>query len=176
MCAFASGGAKSQRLRHNIPEISAWGPLQRHHVHAETEWTPVQIDGVIINPSAEEAEYSAKLAFSIAISVSWWAARMGYAIVVIPRLAQVETVGKRSHWLDVDPRRALAPLAISLGLLPRHPEKAPRVPLRGRVSDLLSDGSLPEGCVYVGQHHHSPLTSSQEVGFTLHPRARRPVG
>jgi hypothetical protein len=53
------GKTKSQRPRHNIPEIAAFGPLQCHHVHDETEWTPVQVDGVTVYPSAEEAEYSA---------------------------------------------------------------------------------------------------------------------
>ena len=51
--AFASARAKAQRLRHNIQEIAAWGPLQCHHVHDETEWTPVQVDGVTVYPSAE---------------------------------------------------------------------------------------------------------------------------
>lgn len=58
MC-ICFGKTKSQRPRHNIPEIAAWGPLQCHHVHDETEWTPVQVDGVTVYPSAEEAEYSA---------------------------------------------------------------------------------------------------------------------
>ena len=68
---------------------------------------------------------------------------------------------------------ALAPLAISLGLAPRHPTEADRVPLRARVEELISDGMLPEDCVYVGQGHHShrlkrtkwasPFTPGQDV-------------
>ena len=154
-CVFASARAKSQKLRHNIPEIQEWGPLQCHHVHASDEWTPWQEDGVPVYPSSEEAEYSACLAFSIAVSVSWWAARMGYAVVDIPRLPPVECVGRL---LEFDPRSmrkwAMSPLAISLGLLPLDANEAARVPLRGRVADFLTDGQLHPGCIYVGQGHH----------------------
>ena len=65
-------------MRHNIPEISAWGPL---HIHSETEWKPVRVDGVTIYPSAEEAEYSASISgfFDCHFSFMVWAARLGHS-------------------------------------------------------------------------------------------------
>ena len=133
--------------------------LQCHHVHSDQEWTPVQVDGVTICPSAHKAEYSASLVFAIAISVSWWAARTGYAVMAIPRLPPDECVGRQVHWLDFDPRSmrqwAIARLAVSLGLPPPHPAEAARVPTRRRVEDSLVNGQLPENCIYVGQSHHS---------------------
>ena len=43
-----------------------------------TYMTP-KSDGKRVYPSKEEAEYSAVLAFAIAVSASWWAARTGLA-------------------------------------------------------------------------------------------------
>eukprot|EP00439_Symbiodinium_sp_Y106_P047878 s3674_g6.t1 len=39
----------------------------------------------IFYPSREEAEFTAPLAFAIAVSVSWWAARLGHAVLHVPR-------------------------------------------------------------------------------------------
>eukprot|EP00435_Cladocopium_sp_Y103_P054452 s2532_g17.t1 len=146
-CVFNSARAKSQRLRHNIQEIADWTNLQCHHIHAEDEWTPFTHDGVRVYPSKEEAEYSACLAFSIAVAASWWAVRTGRAALAVPRMPPTEAVGRRAHWLDFDPRSmrqwALAPLAISLGLLPLDAAEAARVPRRGRVTAVLKDGALP---------------------------------
>eukprot|EP00435_Cladocopium_sp_Y103_P025354 s2906_g6.t1 len=74
-CVFNPARAKSQRLRHNIQAIAGWTNLQCHHIHAEDEWTPFTHEGVRVYPSKEEAEYSACLAFSIAVAASWWAVR-----------------------------------------------------------------------------------------------------
>lgn len=97
------------------------------------------------------------------------------------RRDRVDTcAGGRSDRLPISRRSgvfseqwALAPSAISLGLAPRHPTEADRVPLRARVEELISDGMLPEDCVYVGQGHHShrlkrtkwasPFTPGQDV-------------
>ena len=49
----------------------------------------------------------------------------------------------------------MAPLAILLGLEPPHPQERARVPRRDRVANLLHEGQLPEGAIYVGQGHHS---------------------
>ena len=74
------GGArcKRQRLRHSIDEIA-----QCHHINSESEWHPQQHGKERWYPSAEEAEYTAPLVFAIAVSVSWWAARVGKAISLL---------------------------------------------------------------------------------------------
>eukprot|EP00435_Cladocopium_sp_Y103_P072343 s416_g40.t1 len=102
-CVFNSARAKSQRLRHNIQEIADWTNLPCHHIHAEDEWTPFTHEGVRVYPSKEEAEYSACLAFSIAVAASWWAVRTGRAAPAVPRKPPTEAVGWRAHWLDFDP-------------------------------------------------------------------------
>ena len=93
-------------------------------------------------PSKSEAEYTAPLAFAIAVAASWWAARTGRAHLHVPRMPASCCVGRREHWLELDPRSlrewAMTPLAITLGLEP-----------------LQENGSIPSDCVYVGLGHHS---------------------
>ena len=76
-CCFMGARCKAQRLRHNIDEIAQWPALHCHHTHAADEWQPYLQDGQRVFPSKEEAEYTASLAFGIAVSASWWAARVG---------------------------------------------------------------------------------------------------
>ena len=111
-------------------------------------------------PSHEEAEYTAPLAFAIAVAASWWAGRTGRATLHVPRMPAINCHGRREHWLALDPRCmrewAMAPLAILLGLKPPDAREAARVPKRGRVSDFIQDDkTLPAECVYVGRGHHS---------------------
>ena len=71
----------------------------------------------------------------------------------------METVGRREHWLELHPQSmrswAMAPLAILLGLEPPHPQERARIPRRGRVREMIHEGKLPAGAIYVGQGHHS---------------------
>ena len=159
-CVFAGARCKQQRLRHNLAEIDSWPVLACHHTHAANEWEPWLRNGVRVYPSAEEAEYTAPLSFAIAVAASWWACRMGRATLRVPRAPAVECVGRREHWLDLDPRSmrswAMAPLAITLGLEPPDPAERKRVPRRVRVTDVLSsEGALPKDTIYVGRGHHS---------------------
>ena len=157
-CVFHSARCKLQRFRHNIAEIADWTQLQCHHTHDANEWTPWSVGGTHIYPSKEEAEYSATLALSVAVAVSWWAVRVGRAVLHIPRLPPTESVGRREHWLDLDPRSmrqwAMAPLAISLGLQPLDPVEAARVPRRSRLTEGMIKDGLPADAVYVGPGHH----------------------
>ena len=83
-----------QRLRHNIHEIELIHPRECHHQHAAWEWDPWEdTQGRHQFPSKEEAEYSATLAFAIAVSVSWWAVREGYARLHVPRMPPLEACG-----------------------------------------------------------------------------------
>ena len=71
-CCFMGARCKAQRLRHNIDEIAQWPALHCHHTHAADEWQPYLQDGQRVFPSKEEAEYTASLAFGIAVSASYW--------------------------------------------------------------------------------------------------------
>lgn len=159
-CCFGGARCKHQRLRHNVPEIDDWPPLQCHHSHDPKEWEPYEENGSRIYPSKLEAEYTAPLAFAMAVSASWWAVRTGRASLHVPRMPAISCVGRREHWLKLDPRAlrewAMAPLAITLGLEPLHPEEKKRVPRRARVEEVLQpDGTLPADCIYVGLGHHA---------------------
>eukprot|EP00435_Cladocopium_sp_Y103_P021191 s84_g5.t1 len=159
-CCFGGARAKLQRLRHNLEEIQQWPRADCNHFHDPREWEPwLQEDGKRVYPSAEESEYTAELCFAIAVAASWWAVRTGHAKMYVPRSPAPCTTGHREHWLDLDPRAlrewAMAPLAISLGLRPLDPDKASRVPQRACVSDVLVEGSLPVGHVYVGMGNHA---------------------
>ena len=158
-CCFGGARCKYQRLRHNIEEVNEWPPAVCHHTHLPTEWEPQLVNGQRVYPSKEEAEYTAPLAFCLAVATSWWAARRGLAVLKIPRMPPIESVGRREHWLDIHPQAcrswAMTPTALGLGLEPLDAAEAARVPKRGVVTDYLVEGHLPEGVVYVGRGHHS---------------------
>ena len=61
---------KHQALRHNLEEIQQWPPANCHYVHDPQEWTPNTSSGKRVYPSKEEVEYTAVLAFAIAVSAS----------------------------------------------------------------------------------------------------------
>ena len=159
-CVFAGARCKMQRLRHNVEEFDSWPPLRCHHLHDPKEWEPWEEAGRHVYPSKSEAEYTAPLAFSIAVAASWWAVRTGVAILHVPRAPAIECVGDRTQWLQLDPKAlrewAMTPLAITLGLEPLDPVERSRIPRRVRVQEVLSEsGSLPDDCIYVGLGHHS---------------------
>ena len=159
-CVFAGARCKMQRLRHNVEEFDSWPPLRCHHLHDPKEWEPWEEEGRHVYPSKSEAEYTAPLAFSIAVAASWWAVRTGVATLHVPRAPAIECVGDRTQWLQLDPKAlrewAMTPLAITLGLEPLDPVEKGRIPRRVRVQEVLSEsGSLPDDCIYVGLGHHS---------------------
>lgn len=61
---------KHQALRHNLEEIQQWPPANCHYVHDPQEWTPNTSSDKRVYPSKEEVEYTAVLAFAIAVSAS----------------------------------------------------------------------------------------------------------
>ncbi|CAE7396468.1 unnamed protein product [Symbiodinium sp. CCMP2592] len=154
------GGARYKRQRHNLQEIADWPAIQCHHIHGKGEWDPQSVDGKHWFPSQEEAEYTAPLAFAIAVSASWWAARVGRAKLAVPRMPVPGCVGRREAWTSFDPRAlrawVMAPLAISLGLTPRRTN---RIPQRRAVAEIqCEDGLLPPGAIYITIHTacHAP--------------------
>ena len=148
--------------------------------HDPQEWEPWVQNGRRHFPSAEESEYTAELCFAIATAASWWAVRVGHAKLYVPRSPSPSCTGHRDHWLDLDPRAlrewAMTPLAISLGLRPLDTAEAARVPTRACVEEVLQQGALPPGHVYVGLGNHThrlPTTkwkSPWQVGVNCTPQ------
>eukprot|EP00435_Cladocopium_sp_Y103_P040697 s950_g11.t1 len=143
-----------------------------HHTHRVDEWTPYTAHGQHVCPSKEEAEYTAVLAYAIAVSASWWAARVGVAKLHVPRMPQFHTVGRREHWLDIDPRAlrewAMVPLAVSLGLTAAL-QSRPGLPVRATVeAKQVAPDQLATGCIYVGRgsFHHRLQTTKWRSPWT----------
>ena len=146
-----------------------WPSANCYHVHDPQEWTPYTCDGRRVYPSKEEAEYTAVLASAIAVSASWWAVRKGLAKLQVPRMPAFLYVGRRKHWLDMDPRAmrewAMAPLAVTLGLTESLRAERPGLPVRKLATDvMIENNSLPAKTVYVGRgsfHHRLSTTKSK---------------
>ena len=92
----ALGGARCQyqRLQHNIEEVTEWPPAVCHHTHLPTEWEPQLVNGQRVYPSKEEAEYTAPVAFCLAVATSWWAARRGLAVLKVPTMPRPPVHGQ----------------------------------------------------------------------------------
>ena len=172
-CTLGGARCKHQVLRHDIEEIAQWPPANCHHVHDPQEWVPYTSQGSRIYPSKEEAEYTATLAFAIAVAASWWAARRGLAQLAVPRMPAFQAVGRREHWLDLDPRAlrewAMAPMAATLGLTAALQGNRPGLPVRCLVTDVMIDkDKLPQQTVYVGRgnFHHRLATTKWRSPWT----------
>jgi hypothetical protein len=167
-CTLGGARCKHQVLRHNVEEIQRWPSANCHHVHDPQEWTPYTCDGRRVYPSKEEAEYTAVLTFAIAVSASWWAVRKGLAKLQVPRMPTFLSVGRREHWLDMDPRAmrewAMAPLAVTLGLT-----ESLRAERRGVTSPKACNGRHDrEQAIYVGRgsFHHRLSTAKWKSPWT----------
>ena len=72
-CCWGGARSKKQALESNVAEIDKLS-CSCHHTHSRSEWTPYRTpDGSWKYPSTGEAEYTADLAFAIAVALSWWA-------------------------------------------------------------------------------------------------------
>ena len=134
---------------------------------------PYTSGGKRVYPSKEEAEYTAVLAFAIAVSASWWAVRKGLATLQVPRMPAFIAVGRRKHWLDMDPRAmrewAMAPLAVTLGLTAELRASRPGLPVRRLTTDvMIENNALPAKATYVGQgsFHHRLSTTKWKSPWT----------
>ena len=80
---------------------------------------------MMIYPSSGEAEYTADLAFAIAVALSWWAVRTGRAKLNVPRAPIVQEAGNRVGWADMPPQVmrqwVMAATAVRLGLISHQP-------------------------------------------------------
>ena len=154
-CTLQGTRRKRQRLRHNIEEFNQWQPVGCHHWHDPNEWEPQEVAGKVYWPSQEQAEYTAALAFHVAVSCSWWALRAGLAVLHIPRLPQVSADGGKRPWPQAFRQWAMVPMSIALGLpvkgLPQgtSPEKLGLKTMNGQLA------TLPDECISIGQGRHS---------------------
>ena len=161
---FMAARCKRQRLRHNIPEVSQWPVADCHHMHDASEWDPMLVDGSRLYPSKEEAEYTACLAFTIATSVSLWVVRMGFGYTLnVPSWDNCAEGALVAVRLEI--HEGVGDVADGM---PPDPAEAARVPRRVHVGEVLVDGELPHGHVYVGPGHHRHRLKRTK---SLHSRA-----
>lgn len=154
-CSLGGARAKAQRIRANIDELKAIR-CTCHHVHAKDEWKPRWDDqaNTWVYPSSEEQEYTADLAFNIAVATSAWACRMGRATLRLPRAPRPCETGSRVEWLAFPPStmrlHAMPALAARMGL--ENPGSlAAMLPVLVRTQDVEQ---APEGSVYIGEGNH----------------------
>ena len=121
-CCWGGARRKQQALESNVPEIQALRS-SCHHVHSKSGWTPYRgADGAMVYPSSGEAEYTADLAFAMAVALGWWTVRNGRAKLRVPRAPVAQEAGNRVGWADVPPQImrgwVMAATAVRLGLEP----------------------------------------------------------
>ena len=164
-CCWGGARKKQQAMESNVPELRRQLQASCHHIHAKDEWQPHEgPQGKWIYPSSGEAEYTADLAFSVAVALSWWAVRVGRAKLQVPRAPIVQDVGNRIGWPDLPPEVmrswVMASTAVRLGLTP--PAVAPGTWFpewdtqavtcwRRQVTQKMPAGEGSHRAVFVGQ-------------------------
>ena len=126
-CVYFAARNKAQSLLANFEEARKLETGECRHLHSSNAWEPEFRDGKWWYPSEQEAEYTPALAFSMAVSLSMAACRLGRAQLKIPRMPKVSAWGSRLGWELYNPdvlRSWLMPAqARAIGLDP--PECAP---------------------------------------------------
>ena len=154
-CAHLAARCKRQKLKSNVEELSA-AAAECHHLHSAHDWDPVKCqDGSWHYPGSQEAEYSAHLAFTIAVALSWWVVRMGIFPLPIPPQLQPLEAGSRLQWAD---RRKSA---IAMSLCRRWPKDSA---LDHHLS-RCRNGFRPNGQHPMQPHvqQHSSANSSRRI-------------
>ncbi|CAE7240678.1 unnamed protein product [Symbiodinium sp. CCMP2592] len=127
-CVFLDVHRHTRLLRHNVAEIQQWPSVRCHHRHPPQGSDPWG--------GGREGR-----------PVSWWAARCGRAKLRVHRWPLVEPVGRREHWVDVNPRSradwAVEPMAVFLGLRPHDPGMDRLVPLGRALGEVELRDRLP---------------------------------
>ena len=157
-CCWGGARRKKQALESNVPEIQA---LRSNCHHSKSYWTPYRgRDGAMVYPSSGEAEYTADLAFAIAVALSWWAVRTGRAKLNVPRAPIVQEAGNRVGWADMPPqvmrRWVMAATAVRLGLKPPAEQPGKWFPIEDTAAITcwrkhVTASNPPGTAVYVGQ-------------------------
>ena len=111
-----------------------------------------------------------------------WATRKGLARLAVPRMPAFMAVGRREHWLDLDPRAlrewASAPMAATLGLTAALQETrpGPGLPVRCLAADVMTaKDSLPHKTIYVGRgsfHHRQAVHHQVAIALDPWPQLR----
>ena len=132
-CCWGGARKKKQALESNVPEIQALHS-SCHRVHSKSDWTLYRgKGGTMVYPSSGEAEYTADLAFAIAVALSWWAVRNGRAKLHVPHAPIVQEAGSRVGWADMPPQVTrswvMAATAVRLGLTPPAKQPGKRFPI-----------------------------------------------
>jgi hypothetical protein len=96
-CSLA---AKSQRLLTNVSQLQALA-CECKHVHTTDEWRPIKLpSGEWFYPTADEQEYTAELAFGIAVALTAWVVQVKGFPIAVPRMPKPLESGDRTTWLD----------------------------------------------------------------------------
>jgi len=105
-CAYFAARCKFQWLAANFEEIELLNVPNCLHLHDKDEWKPFFNDDTQswFYPSSQEAEYTASLAFSLAVAFTMAACRLGKASMSIPRMPAREATGCRCGWSKFDSR------------------------------------------------------------------------
>ena len=143
-----------------------------HHVHEANEWAhAIRPDGTRHFHTKDGREFTADLAYHVALSLTFWAARTGRIVVAVPKLfiRPVET-GSRKGWTEVPPHffRETAMLGVALRLGLSHPF----VTMEGKPRLLCADDvqSDSKGYMYIGTGNarlrlsRSPMAPDYEIG------------
>ena len=152
-CALGGARAKKQRLRGNVSEMADLQSVCRH-VHSETEWDRVrEASGRYAYPTKEEAEFTADLAFAVAIRLSAWAVKRGRAKLSLPRWTiKPQETGRRDFLVSLPPellrREAMVGIGLRLGLSPPA-ELACSIPARRSLAEGFAPTTFRHA-VYIG--------------------------
>ena len=124
-CVHLGARCKAQAIESNVEEMIVVAGKCRH-THSSNEWKPTQASASRFATS-EEKEYTANLAYNIALALSWYVLRrFNYPIFVTRPLPLCDT-GSRVGWNEIDPAamrsRAMAATGVRLGLAP--PDESP---------------------------------------------------
>jgi len=105
-CAYFAARCKHQWLAMNFEEIMLLQVDGCFHLHDEGKWKPVfdKEKKMWFYPFSKEAEYTASLAFSLAVALTMAACRLGKASLSIPRMPAREATGCRCEWSKFDSR------------------------------------------------------------------------
>ena len=167
-CCFQGARRKSQKFRHNLPELAMLPSPVCGHTHSPNEWQPTIVDGDTVFHSQDEAEYTASLVFTIVVCASHWATQRGFAVPKLHRLPPMETTGDHAHWLQFSASAlredAMLPTAVFVGLTGQS-IGSPQTPTRVLISDVAivergQPTQLPADVVYVGHGHFSHRLAS----------------
>ena len=120
---------KAQAVEGNIEEIQCIR-VECHHTHDPDEWEPEYIPKQgWFYPSADEAEYTADLAFAIATAMSWWAIRRKGFKLHVPRGIKPEASGNRCGWGAIPKRPVSCPCVMQQQLrkaIQKRPVSCPK--------------------------------------------------